>query len=926
MGFQVYGLIVLATSVGLIMLASSLKQRLAGIPHYGWGKIYLGLVGFALVGILQFLLSMPSFMNSFVPSLNSWLSAFSQIVLALGIILTYWGIANLVNSVRRIQNQETDDAEWRNLYLQLQDLAQQPFSFVEIVNLAVNQLLKRSGADGAAVMLFKENTSELILAALSNLSPETAKRFESLKVTGDIFGRAQKLGRVQNVANLSDSDRGTEELFSGSGFLSAAVFPLRAREKVLGSVGLFSAKPYHFNQSRYAAITIATNHLATLLESVRSEKEITRLKDRMKPSEEAKRITEELFFRRGMGSNLALREVVEFERVRKFFDADCIKLVFRDRDGEYRIKASSGGAETGLLMDRRKLTGINRAVSERKLLLLTSPSSAPAGNGFDSMPRQTLFIPIPYPDRDDLVLLLESETASLEFTEEKLSAVRVASVYLADLHFLFLAKSDGERYRHSLEQVEHFIGRIINSSSRKELVTVLGECCSVFLPNCRARLILLDDSTKDKACFVDSFGLQLPGESDRSRQSLFLKVYCESAIESGEEESLMSRSALAENLPAEWREKFAKVFSRIPDTVLQIVFPIPKRNGDFGTLILLFSADDSVPRESLELCRRLVDLTALVIARTSAFMQKDGVTASRIAETVDHCEAVQASAIPNHDLEASSKVEFPGTESFASGTNTSGVALADILAQHNIDTNIDWTHSTQSNNGELASTISELVHKLFAGQLGNRLYLSSFSDEHFDYYQITSSEEEMRRFRERQLDNYNWTPCPFALDMPSAFRSLAGDYQIRCDSDGAISLIWRMPHIVIQKEKMRRMSILGIDDQEVIRELLGSIITRMGHRIVSTADGKDALRLFKEGRFDLVIAEAGLPGISGWDIAEQVKAISPDTPVIMLSGWGPQPEEKTARGKNADFILTKPFRVDQLGKVIGAACEMISTK
>ncbi len=75
----------------------------------------------------------------------------------------------------------------------------------------------------------------------------------------------------------------------------------------------------------------------------------------------------------------------------------------------------------------------------------------------------------------------------------------------------------------------------------------------------------------------------------------------------------------------------------------------------------------------------------------------------------------------------------------------------------------------------------------------------------------------------------------------------------------------------------------------------------------------------------MVIVESGLPGIDGWDIAAQVKALSPATPVIMLSGWGPFGERESVLKRNADFVLTKPFKMDQLGEVISAACQMIAS-
>ncbi len=899
MGPQIYGLIIAAVAGSLIPVVGRLRRQLLVVTAHGWSTLYFGLTCFVIAGLLTSFVGTPSLTQLLVPAATIWLAASSYLAIGLGLALIVWGIGSIVSSVRYIEDEKGDDEDWRNLYLQLQDLSQQPFSFVEILNLALNQLLKRTEADGAAVVLFKENSSELVLAAFSNLAPETTKKLELLKVTGDIFGRAQKLGRIQSVANLPEADRGTVELFEGSGFMSAAVFPLRSRDRVLGSVGLFSAKSFHFIQKRCESIAVATNHLATLLETVRNDKEIIRLKDRLKPSEEAKRIVEELFFRRGIGANLELREAVEFERVRRFFDADSIKLVFRDGDGEYRIKASSGGAETGLMLDKRKLTGISRAVSEKKLLLLTSPLSSPAGNGYDSMPRQTLFIPVPYPDRDDLVLLLESETAALEFSEAKLSAVRVASVYLADLHFLFLAKRDGDRFRTSAAQLDDSIGRILQATSRSQMAAALGEACATVLPAARGRLVILAAADEDDDLLVaDTAGLTIANEMDWIRYNRFLKAMQDILLATGEGEKRIEKSVMANVAPADLRERFDKYFAHLPLVMVQSIMPLEFGDRYFGVVGLFFSEEEPAPREAVALYRHLVHIASLSLYATSHPASNDKEPANTSMPT----DAAIANSFANSDM----------------GYRT------DDRDWEGIDTDLELATMPPIERSELTVLVETLVMRLFHSYPREKLYLSSLSEQRFRYYQISISPSEIERFHKRQFNSDEWHACALAADFPKEFRSLVGDYQAQIADGKVMTVTWRVPVVVSAPVKSRRINVLGIDDQEVIRELLHNIISRMGHRIVTAGNGQDALKLFNEEKFDVVILESGLPGIDGWDVAAQVKSLSPATPVIMLSGWGPLSDRQTVLQRNADFILTKPFKMDQLSEVITAACQMIA--
>ena len=902
MKFDLYGIFIILAATALLFLVPRFRRRLKGVADSGWHKINGGLVLFLLAGAIQLLLGLPQFVNLFVASVSYWLIAVSQLLVAAGLLCVLWGVGNIASSMHQSEVQKTDDEEWRSLYLNIQDLSQQPFSFVEILNLSINQLLKRAESDGAAVLLFKENTEELILAAFSNISPEITKRLEKMPVGGDVFGRVQKLGRVQNVVNLSDADQATTALFAGSEFLSVSVFPLRSRDRILGSIALMSTKPFHFSPRRATAINVASNHLAALLESVRNEKEILRLKDRLKPSEEAKRITEELFFRRGIGGNLELREAVEFERVRKFFDADCIKLVFRDQDGEFRIKASSGGAETGLLLDRRKLDGINRSVSERKLLLLTSPKSTPAGRGFDSVPRQTLFIPIPYPEREDLVLLLESENASLEFSEEKLSAVRVASVYLADLHFLFLAKRDGDSYRNSIQQLESCLGKLLEASSIDGIVDALTESAARLLPNQKVRLVAVDAHSRvSSEIRVENFGLRFPTDLSRAKQQALVAAIVANTAAGEEQERVITRTLLIERAPEEQYDLMAKACAGLPESLQQFTIAIRTGESSFGSVILFFAEEDRAPRENVELYRRIAAAAALRL------------------------ESLIPPTPPRNNSEAHESTSSGHAHGAGKAANSqgNGTALVDFMTWHRIESNVDTTR-LGAETPETIRAIESLVEHLFGSSSEARLFLSAYEDGQYRYFQVTVNEQEMRKFREHSLEVTHWQSSSLAVDFPESFRNLNSDYAISSVNGQLESITWRVARDNRKREKQRRLSILGIDDQEVIRELLSNIITRMGHKITTVATGQEALRLFRQEPFDLVIAEAGLPDISGWSISEQVKKHSPQTPVIILSGWDNIADLEKAHAGHADFVLTKPFKMDQLGKVIGAACQMIT--
>jgi CheY-like chemotaxis protein len=105
----------------------------------------------------------------------------------------------------------------------------------------------------------------------------------------------------------------------------------------------------------------------------------------------------------------------------------------------------------------------------------------------------------------------------------------------------------------------------------------------------------------------------------------------------------------------------------------------------------------------------------------------------------------------------------------------------------------------------------------------------------------------------------------------------------------------------------RNLHILVVDDQEVICELIAEYMHGDGHTTACAFRGDDALETFRKGAFDLVITDQAMPAMNGAQLAIAVKQHAPETPVILLTGFG---DEMLAMGGNppgVDIVLGKPI-------------------
>lgn len=116
--------------------------------------------------------------------------------------------------------------------------------------------------------------------------------------------------------------------------------------------------------------------------------------------------------------------------------------------------------------------------------------------------------------------------------------------------------------------------------------------------------------------------------------------------------------------------------------------------------------------------------------------------------------------------------------------------------------------------------------------------------------------------------------------------------------------------------------ILIIDDDGMVRELLSEILQRAGHSVVQAAGGKEGFRLFRQGAFDLVLTDLGMPECSGWDVAAGIKRLAPKTPVALVTGWGLTLDRGKLKETGVDLVLNKPFQYTDVMALVAEAMEL----
>jgi len=134
------------------------------------------------------------------------------------------------------------------------------------------------------------------------------------------------------------------------------------------------------------------------------------------------------------------------------------------------------------------------------------------------------------------------------------------------------------------------------------------------------------------------------------------------------------------------------------------------------------------------------------------------------------------------------------------------------------------------------------------------------------------------------------------------------------------------PPQAVKKTETEIAAILIIDDEEDVRELLRDILTMHGHEVAAARDGRQGLEILASRAFDMVFTDLGMPGMSGWEVATEVKKIAPEVAVALITGWGINLDKDDMEKSSVNHILNKPFTVDDILRLVREALTLKKMK
>lgn len=106
--------------------------------------------------------------------------------------------------------------------------------------------------------------------------------------------------------------------------------------------------------------------------------------------------------------------------------------------------------------------------------------------------------------------------------------------------------------------------------------------------------------------------------------------------------------------------------------------------------------------------------------------------------------------------------------------------------------------------------------------------------------------------------------------------------------------------------------VLVVDDDPVVGKSFNRVLSNKGYVVITAQNAQEALTKLQEGGYDAVFTDIRMPGMDGLELAERVKAKTPWTPVVIVTGYGTAANEARARAAGVSAFLQKPLSPEMI--------------
>ncbi len=119
------------------------------------------------------------------------------------------------------------------------------------------------------------------------------------------------------------------------------------------------------------------------------------------------------------------------------------------------------------------------------------------------------------------------------------------------------------------------------------------------------------------------------------------------------------------------------------------------------------------------------------------------------------------------------------------------------------------------------------------------------------------------------------------------------------------------------------LRVLWVEDDSAIRINAGMMLEMLGHNVDTASNGQEALEFLQVNTYDIIFTDLGMPVMNGWQLADKIKEqFGGKMKVVVVSGWGNEIDEDKKNKHGVEYVLGKPFKIEEIEKILGGVAQL----
>ncbi len=744
---------------------------------------------------------------------------------------------------------------------------------------------------------------------------------------GTRFGRVAETGLPFIVADTAESDCWTDQELLKDGIRSCLLFPLEYKGKIIGTMNFGSRKANHFSEASFGLLQQIASGVAISIQNALLFEETKKRLDELTILYEIAKISASSLDRDQM-----LKEIIC--SLNSFFKFEAFGIALIDENtkdlvlhpsfighslkGVEKLELCLGKGITGWVAGRGEPLLVNDVRSDSRYIV------------YDESIRSEMCVPLKVGRK--VIGVIDAQSRALNaFSDDSLRLLNIAGGQIATV-------IENIRLRDEIKQSEEKYRTVVESAL--DGVCALGRDYRLKFVNQRFAEILgftrEELSNMDARELLDEEGRKVVADREEKRQKgITLPPSFESTIfgkggrmrnveisartikdSKGDVSTIAIVKDVTEKKKMEEELFRTEKLSAIAEMASGVAHDFNNALAAIlgNTQLLLYTASDEETRETLRTIAKVAQDSAHTVRRLQDFTRK---------RRPQQLSSVDVNSIIKDSIE----ITKPKWKDEA---QRRGVPIEIVSTLEEIP-------PVSGNDSELRGVLTNMIlNAVEAMPEGGKIEISTSKKRGGVIVQISDTGTGIAEEAKKKIFEPFYTTKPFTntgLGLSMSYgivKRFGGEIEVVSEPGYGTTFTITLPVGEAEKEEVaspqaikkgRQARILVIDDEEVVRSVLSRTLANVNHQVTLAADGEKGVQLFREGKYDMVLTDLGMPGMSGWEVCRMIKKISPQTPVGMITGWGAEMSQSKMAEYGLDFLVSKPFDLNRLLNVVAETME-----